>query len=138
MPQLQIPSLQELPVVATTFIRLLSKDTRIIAFEAAMGVGKTTFIKAICQVLGVQDVVNSPTFSIVNEYACSNGESVYHFDFYRLQSPQEALDFGVYDYFESGNWCFMEWAENIAPLLPTETLFVTLTENPDGSRDIRF
>jgi len=74
----------------------------------------------------------------VNEYACSNGESVYHFDFYRLQSPQEALDFGVYDYFESGNWCFMEWAENIAPLLPTETLFVTLTENPDGSRDIRF
>lgn len=138
MPQLQIPSLQELPIVATTFIRLLPKDTRIIAFEAAMGVGKTTFIKAICQVLGVQDVVNSPTFSIVNEYACSNGESVYHFDFYRLQSPQEALDFGVYDYFESGNWCFMEWAENIAPLLPTETLFVTLTENPDGSRDIRF
>ncbi len=138
MPQLQIPSLQELPVVATTFIRLLPKDTRIIAFEAGMGVGKTTFIKAICQVLGVQDVVNSPTFSIVNEYACSNGESVYHFDFYRLQSPQEALDVGVYDYFESGNWCFMEWAENIAPLLPTETLFVTLTENPDGSRDIRF
>jgi len=138
MPQLQIPSLQELPVVATTFIRLLPKDTRIIAFEAGMGVGKTTFIKAICQVLGVQDVVNSPTFSIVNEYACSNGESIYHFDFYRLQSPQEALDFGVYDYFESGNWCFMEWAENIAPLLPTETLLVTLTENPDGSRDIRF
>ena len=138
MPQLQISSLQELPVVATTFIRLLPKDTRIIAFEAGMGVGKTTFIKAICQVLGVQDVVNSPTFSIVNEYACINGESVYHFDFYRLQSPQEALDFGVYDYFESGNWCFMEWAENIAPLLPTETLFVTLTENPDGSRDIRF
>lgn len=138
MPQLQIPSLQELPVVATTFIRLLPKDTRIIAFEAGMGVGKTTFIKAICQVLGVQDVVNSPTFSIVNEYVCSNGESVYHFDFYRLQSPQEALDFGVYDYFESGNWCFMEWAANIAPLLPTETLFVTLTENPDGSRDIRF
>lgn len=138
MPQLQIPSLQELPVVATTFIRLLPKDTRIIAFEAGMGVGKTTFIKAICQVLGVQGIVNSPTFSIVNEYACSNGESVYHFDFYRLQSPQEALDFGVYDYFESGNWCFMEWAENIAPLLPTETLFVTLTENPDGSRDIRF
>ena len=138
MPQLQISSLQELPVVATTFIRLLPKDTRLIAFEAGMGVGKTTFIKAICQVLGVQDVVNSPTFSIVNEYACSNGESVYHFDFYRLQSPQEALDFGVYDYFESGNWCFMEWAANIAPLLPTETLFVTLTENPDGSRDIRF
>lgn len=138
MPQLQIPSLQELPVVATTFIRLLPKETRIIAFEAGMGVGKTTFIKAICQVLGVQGIVNSPTFSIVNEYACSNGESVYHFDFYRLQSPQEALDFGVYDYFESGNWCFMEWAENIAPLLPTETLFVTLTENPDGSRDIRF
>ena len=138
MPQLQISSLQELPVVATTFIRLLPKETRIIAFEAGMGVGKTTFIKAICQVLGVQDVVNSPTFSIVNEYACSNGESVYHFDFYRLQSPQEALDFGVYDYFESGNWCFMEWAANIAPLLPTETLFVTLTENPDGSRDIRF
>lgn len=138
MPQLQISSLQEIPVVATTFIRLLPKETRIIAFEAGMGVGKTTFIKAICQVLGVQDVVNSPTFSIVNEYACSNGESVYHFDFYRLQSPQEALDFGVYDYFESGNWCFMEWAENIAPLLPTETLFVTLTENPDGSRDIRF
>ena len=137
MPQLQIPSLQELPVVATTFIRLLPKDTRIIAFEAGMGVGKTTFIKAICQVLGVQDVVNSPTFSIVNEYDTDNGK-VYHFDFYRLQSPQEALDFGVYDYFESGNWCFMEWAENIAPLLPTETLFVTLTENPDGSRDIRF
>jgi tRNA threonylcarbamoyladenosine biosynthesis protein TsaE len=138
MPQIHVRSIQDLPSAAQSLLKELPPDRRILAFEAGMGVGKTTFIEAICTALGIQDTVNSPTFSIVNEYAASNGESVYHFDFYRLQSPQEALDFGIYDYFDSGYWCFLEWADKISPLLPSETLFVYLTENADGSRDIRY
>lgn len=114
-------------------------ERRIIALEGAMGAGKTTFTAAVCRVLGMEDEVSSPTFSIVNDYATPDGEThVYHFDFYRIEDPEEALDFGVHDYFDSGSLCIMEWSENIAPLLPEETLCVCITEQPDGSRLLEF
>ena len=138
MPQLHISSVEQLPEVARTFLQAIPAESRIIAFYGEMGVGKTTFIKALCKELGVSDTVNSPTFSIVNEYDTDKGDQVYHFDFYRIQSPQEALDFGVYDYFDSGNYCFLEWADKIEALLPPETLLVHITEDIDGSRTLRF
>ena len=101
------------------------------------GAGKTTFITQLCRALGVeQDVINSPTFSIVNEYLTSNNQMLYHFDFYRINNPQEALDFGLYDYFDSGNICFMEWPEQIEPLLPDHVQHVYIHVNDDDSRTI--
>ena len=102
-----------------------------------MGAGKTTFIKALCEELGVTDVVNSPTFAIINEYAAGK-EKIYHFDFYRINKPEEALDFGYEDYFYSGSFCFVEWPEKIADLLPQDTLKLYITEEADGSREISF
>ena len=102
-----------------------------------MGTGKTTFISALCDVLGVDDTVNSPTFAIVNEYYSRRWEEpVYHFDFYRLRSLDEARAIGLEDYLSSGHLCLMEWPEVIEPLLPDDTLVVRLTENPDGSRTL--
>ena len=99
-----------------------------------MGVGKTTFIKAICEELCVNQIVNSPTFSIVNEYETADGKIIYHFDCYRINKIQEALDLGAEEYLYSGNYCFIEWSENIAPLLPDSLTKVNITEQPDGSR----
>ena len=96
-----------------------------------MGAGKTTFIKAICRVIGVVDVVQSPTFSIINEYKTPGGESVYHFDFYRIKKTEEAFDIGYEDYIYSGSYCFIEWPELIAELLPPETIRVTLSAGPE-------
>jgi len=96
------------------------KERDIICFYGEMGVGKTTLIKVICKELGIEDNVSSPTFSIVNEYISSLGDSVYHFDFYRLKNENEAIDFGLEEYLESGNICFMEWAEKISSHLPLE------------------
>ena len=108
---------------------------RIIALHGSMGAGKTTFTAALCRVLGVDaDAVSSPTFAIVNEYRTSDGEPVYHFDFYRIDSIAEALDIGFYDYIDSGYRCIMEWPENIEPLLPEETLIVDISVLDDGSR----
>jgi tRNA threonylcarbamoyladenosine biosynthesis protein TsaE len=110
---------------------------KLIAFYAPMGAGKTTFTTAICRVLGVaQDAVSSPTFSIVNEYRLPGGEPVFHFDFYRINKLSEALDIGFYDYIDSGALCLMEWPENIEDLLPEETLRVSITVSPDGSRTL--
>ena len=107
----------------------------LIAFYAPMGAGKTTFTTAICRELGVRgDAVSSPTFAIVNEYRTARGESVYHFDFYRITREAEALDIGLYDYLDSGALCLMEWPGNIAPLLPEETLEVSIEVADDGSR----
>lgn len=104
-----------------------------------MGAGKTTFTNAVCRVLGVcDDAVSSPTFSIVNEYRTAKGESVFHFDFYRITKQAEALDIGLYDYFDSGCLCFMEWPENIEELLPEETLRVAVKVNDDLSRVIEW
>ena len=136
LKQLVIPSLSEIDAAADEFLRLLG-DRRLVAFHASMGAGKTTFITALCRRLGVRsDAVSSPTFAIVNEYRTAAGEPVFHFDFYRITKLEEALDIGLYDYLDSGALCLMEWAENIEPLLPEETLVVDITVGPDGSRTL--
>ena len=101
-----------------------------------MGAGKTTFIKAICEVMGVKETINSPTFSIVNEYEAANGKIIYHFDCYRINKIQEALDLGAEEYLYSGNLCFIEWAENIAPLLPDSIINVDIVEIENGERNV--
>ena len=131
-----IPSLSELDRAADEFLRRIG-DRRLIAFHASMGAGKTTFITALCRRLGVRsDAVSSPTFAIVNEYRTAAGEPVFHFDFYRITKPAEALDIGLYDYLDSGALCLMEWPENIEDLLPEETLPVSITVDPDGTRTL--
>ncbi len=125
--------LDEIADVAREFAAQMG-DGKIFAFAGTMGAGKTTFIKALCNELGVtEDVVNSPTFSIVNEYEGRDGV-IYHFDFYRINKPQEAVDFGLFDYFSSGSLCVMEWAELIEGLLPEETVHVNIVENEEGLR----
>ncbi|MCF0196269.1 MAG: tRNA (adenosine(37)-N6)-threonylcarbamoyltransferase complex ATPase subunit type 1 TsaE [Bacteroidaceae bacterium] len=106
------------------------------AFYAPMGAGKTTFIKAVCETLGVRDVITSPTFAIVNEYEAAQGEPIYHFDFYRIKRLSEAMDIGCDEYFYSGHPCFIEWPEMIEEILPEETVRVRIAEQPDGSRVI--
>ena len=108
---------------------------QLFAFYGQMGAGKTTLIKAICQELGVTEEVNSPTFAIVNEYEGTRGP-IYHFDFYRINRPEEALDFGLFDYFDSGNPCLMEWPECIEPLLPDATIKITITVIDENTRKI--
>lgn len=138
MQEIRINSLAEIDGAAASFLEAV-KGHDIIAFYAPMGAGKTTFTAAICRVLGVSaDAVNSPTFSIVNEYVTDAGETLYHFDFYRIEKTSEALDIGFYDYIDSGCMCLMEWPENIEEILPEETLRVTITVEEDGSRTVRF
>lgn len=138
MNPITITSLDGLENAAHEFLQMIG-DHRLVAFHAPMGAGKTTFITAICKVLGVkEDAVSSPTFAIVNEYRTATGESLYHFDFYRIERLEEALDIGLYDYLDSGALCLMEWPENIEPLLPEETLRVSLSVQPDGSRLLEF
>ena len=103
-----------------------------------MGAGKTTFTKAVCECLGVEDVINSPTFAIVNEYRSDSGELIYHFDFYRIKKLEEVYDMGYEDYFYSGALCFIEWPELVEQLLPGNTVKVTIEENEDGSRTVSF
>jgi tRNA threonylcarbamoyladenosine biosynthesis protein TsaE len=132
-----ISDLNAIRQAAVNFIREMDHRT-VFAFYGKMGVGKTTFIKAICEELGVEDVVNSPTFSIINEYRSAvTGELMYHFDFYRIQQLHEALDIGVEDYFDSGALCFIEWPEHIEALLPDDTVHIVLTEDETGARMIR-
>lgn len=106
---------------------------KIFALDGNMGVGKTTFINHLCRELGTEDVVNSPTFAIVNVYDTNEGE-VYHFDCYRLRDSREALDFGMEDYLYSDGYCFIEWPDVVAPLLPEDTVWVHLRELADGER----
>ncbi|MDQ6472814.1 tRNA (adenosine(37)-N6)-threonylcarbamoyltransferase complex ATPase subunit type 1 TsaE [Flavobacterium sp. LHD-80] len=113
-----------------------SNPKKIILFNGEMGVGKTTLIKQLCKSLGVQDATSSPTFSLVNEYYTTNNQIVYHFDFYRLNKETEALDMGVDDYLYSGNWCFIEWSEKIANLLPEEYSTINIELLPDGKREL--
>ena len=105
-------------------------------FEGDMGVGKTTLIKALCRAMGVVSVVQSPTFGIVNEYSTQTGESVYHFDCYRLRNEAEALDIGIEEYFDSGRYCLIEWPERIASLWPAAYYKIHLTADPTGRRTI--
>ena len=123
------------PVSALDILRQ-SEPHRVFAFEGQMGAGKTTFIKQLCLEMGTDDVVNSPTFAIVNVYDVKQpyrGE-VYHFDCYRLKDIREAMDFGAEEYLYSGNYCFIEWPALIEPLLPDDTVYVRITVQPDGDR----
>ena len=114
-------------------------EGNVYAFYGKMGAGKTTFIKAICEELGVDDVITSPTFSIVNEYRSeTTGELIYHFDFYRIKKLEEVYDMGYEDYFYSGALCFLEWPELIEELLPGSAVKVTITQNDDDSRTVDF
>lgn len=108
-------------------------DSHVFAFYGKMGAGKTTFIKAICEELGVEDVITSPTFAIINEYE-SPEATIYHFDFYRIKKLEEVYDMGYEDYFYSGGLCFIEWPELIEELLPEDAIRITVEEQPDGSR----
>ena len=138
MKTIEIKSLETIRQSAQEFIKTMGDNT-VFAFKGNMGAGKTTFIKAICEELGVSDVINSPTFAIVNEY-CSDttAQLIYHFDFYRIKNIREANDLGAEDYFYSGALCFIEWPEKVEELLPSNTVFVNIEEQENGSRMIHF
>lgn len=136
MKEFTIHHLDEIREVARRFLDAMDNRT-VFAFRGTMGAGKTTFIKALCEELGVQDVINSPTFAIVNEYGPTvDGRLIYHFDFYRINKPEEAYDFGYEDYIYSDALCFIEWPEKIEELLPPDTVNVYLEEQPDESRRV--
>ena len=121
---------------AREFIQNIGEH-KVFAFYGKMGAGKTTFVKAICEELGVEDVITSPTFAIVNEYE-AHDQSIFHFDFYRIKRLEEVYDMGYEDYFYSGALCFIEWPELIEDLLPEDAVKVTITENTDGTRTVTF
>ena len=134
MTEIIIPSLDKISDAAQEFVAQIG-DKRVFAFYGGMGAGKTTFIKAICEQLKVNDTVTSPTFAIVNEYASSIGP-IYHFDFYRIKNQTEVMDLGFDDYAYSGNLCLMEWPELIEELLPENTVTVHIVEIDNGMRKV--
>lgn len=125
---LTITSEHELDRAATLLLESFP-SARVFALHGEMGAGKTTFIKAICRKLGVEEIMSSPTFSIVNEYATMEGETIYHFDFYRLEDESEAYAAGLHEYFDSGSYCFVEWPERVPSILPSNTVHVTIRTN---------
>ena len=157
--EIKIQDIQHISEAARTFIEHMPAGT-VYAFYGKMGAGKTTFIKALCEELGVEDVITSPTFAIVNEYTMGEegerrkeegerrkdegertkeeGRSIYHFDFYRIKKLEEVYDMGFDDYFYSGNLCFIEWPELVEEILPEDAVRVTIEEGEDGCRLIRF
>ena len=128
-------SLLNLNQIAKDIIK--NSKHKVLLFYGDMGVGKTTLIKEICKELGTDDITSSPTFSIVNEYITSNGETIYHFDFYRLNNEEEAYNIGVEDYFHTDAWCFIEWPSVIKNLLPLITNNIYLTKLDDDQRNIQ-
>lgn len=134
---LAINNIETIHETARQFLNEIG-DNRVLAFYGKMGAGKTTFIKALCETLGVEDVITSPTFAIVNEYTDGNGDAVYHFDFYRIKKIEEVYDMGFEDYIYSGNLCLMEWPELIEELLPDDALRITIQEDDEGKRTIEF
>ena len=136
METIRIDSLENIQEAARQFVDSMGDNT-VFAFYGKMGAGKTTFIKAVCQELGVTDNITSPTFAIVNEYRSDiAGELIYHFDFYRIKKLEEVYDMGYEDYFFSGAICFIEWPELIEEVLPEDAVKVTITENTDGTRTV--
>ncbi len=132
---IRIANLESLPAAAEEFVGLMD-DYTVFAFNGDMGAGKTTFIRALVQALGVDaEEANSPSFSLINEYRSdTTAELIYHFDLYRLESLDEALEIGVEDYFDSGAVCLIEWPERVADILPDDTVRVDILEDADGSR----
>lgn len=141
--EIHIKSLDTIREAAREFISHI-REARVFAFYGKMGAGKTTFVKAICEELGSTDVITSPTFAIVNEYGISSnnredlGGSIYHFDFYRIKKLEEVYDMGYEEYFYSGALCLIEWPELIEDILPDDAVRVTIEEQPDGSRLVRY
>ena len=133
--EIKINDLEHIREAARQFISHIG-DRRVFAFYGNMGAGKTTFIKAVCEELGVTDVVTSPTFAIVNEYTAADGGSIFHFDFYRIKKLEEVYDMGYEDYFYSDALCFIEWPELIDEVLPDDAVKVTIKENADGTRTV--
>ena len=131
-----IKNIDSIATAAQEFIAQMG-NSKIFAFYGSMGAGKTTFVKALCETMGVTDTVNSPTFAIVNEYNTPSGVPIYHFDFYRIKQLAEVYDMGYEDYFYGQGICFIEWPELIEELLPEDTVCITIEELPDGSRMIR-
>jgi tRNA threonylcarbamoyladenosine biosynthesis protein TsaE len=136
MTTIQINDIENIHEAAREFINQIG-DARVFAFYGKMGAGKTTFIKAICEELGCQDVITSPTFAIVNEYS-SDTTPIYHFDFYRIKKLEEVYDMGYEEYFYSGALCLIEWPELIEEILPDDAVHVNINEQEDGSRTITF
>ena len=128
-------SLEDLSYIAKEIIASL--ENKVLLFFGEMGVGKTTLIKEICKQLNVKDTISSPTFSLVNEYRTNKNEVVYHFDFYRIENEEEAYDMGIEDYFESDNWCLIEWPENVENLLPLKIVEIHLSMLENGQRNIQ-
>ena len=136
--EIRIENIEKIREAAREFVANIGEST-VFAFYGKMGAGKTTFIKAVCEELGVEDVITSPTFAIVNEYRSeTSGELIYHFDFYRVKKIEEVYDMGFEDYFYSGALCFIEWPELCEEVLPEDTVKVTIEETPDSSRLISF
>ena len=135
---LTITGLDGINAAAKKFVEKMDNQ-KVFAFYGKMGAGKTTFIKAVCECLGVEDTVTSPTFAIVNEYqSATTGDSIYHFDFYRIKKLDEVYDMGYEDYFYSGSLCFLEWPELIEELLPEDATKVSIEETEDGGRVVKF
>jgi tRNA threonylcarbamoyladenosine biosynthesis protein TsaE len=132
MMRITIKDIEHIREAAREFIDSMG-EAHVFAFYGKMGAGKTTFIKAICEELGVEDVITSPTFAIVNEYECPEG-AIFHFDFYRIKKLEEVYDMGYEDYFYSGALCFIEWPELIEDILPDDAVRVTISTGQDGSR----
>lgn len=136
--KISIKSLDSIHEAAREFIKNMGTG-HVFAFYGKMGAGKTTLIKAVCEELGVDDVITSPTFAIVNDYTSSKDDShIFHFDFYRIKKLEEVYDMGYEDYFYSGSLCFIEWPELIEDILPGDAVKVTITQNEDGGRVVEF
>jgi tRNA threonylcarbamoyladenosine biosynthesis protein TsaE len=134
---IKIQDIDHIREAAREFITHMGQ-CRVFAFYGKMGAGKTTFVKAICEELGVEDVITSPTFAIINEYGLPDGDSLYHFDLYRIKKLEEVYDMGYEDYFYSGSLCFIEWPELIEDVLPDDAVRVSIEEQADGSRQVVF
>ncbi len=132
-----IKDIEHIREAAREFIENIG-EARVFAFYGKMGAGKTTFVKAICEELGVDDVITSPTFAIVNEYTAAEGDSIFHFDFYRIKRLEEVYDMGYEDYFYSGALCFIEWPELIEEILPDDAVRVSIAEQEDNTRKVSF
>ncbi len=131
--KIEINKLEDIQSAAKLFVKQMG-DNKVFAFYGPMGVGKTTFIKAICSELGVKETITSPTFAIINEYKSKDAGVIFHFDFYRINKLEEAFDFGYEDYFYSNNICFIEWPELVEPILPVDITKVIISEKDNGQR----